>query len=280
MSTEYSFFGKAYAESDSSDSQHICWKTKYCQLLHEYEQLLCCFHCHVQNMNYTMKEEEESDEEDEKKPSIIGILKKKNQHLVNTIMGLQREIKHKVPMGPPLYPVHDMSLNNTPRFLHIYSHPAYAHKYHPYRPHRPHPQPYPHPYPQPYPHPYHHRDISMNIPHHVYPHPIPIPHHPTTRPIMPQNAHIPPPIIKHPHPTTEIKPLSKDILPYLYPYGGYPYGGYPYNYPYGYGYPYYSSYSPYYRGLEDREVDLPSVHPPGGVTKPRPPPLHPVLHPV
>jgi hypothetical protein len=98
---------------------------------------------------------------------------------------------------------------------------------------------------------------------------------------MPQNAHIPPPIIQHPHPSTppsEIKPLSKDILPYLYPYGGYPY-----NYPYGYGYPYYSSYYPYYRGLEDREVDLPTAHPPGGVTKPRPPPhppLHPVLHPL
>lgn len=279
MSTEYSFFGLDYEESVSSDSQKICWKTKYCQLLHEYEELLCCFHCHVQNMNSTMKEDEADEVEN---PSIINILKQKNLHLVNTIMGLQREIKYKVPMGPPLHPVHDMSLN-APRFLHIYSHPAYAHKYHPHRPH------HPHPYPKPYPHPYHHRDISMNIPHHIYPHPIPIPHHPTTRPIMPQNAHIPPPIIKHPHPSTpplpegknEIKPLNKDILnyPYLYPYGGYPYGGYPY----GYGYPYYSSYYPYYRGLEDREVDLPTAHPPGGVKKPRPPPhppLHPVLHPV
>jgi len=264
MSTEYNFFGLDAEGSDSSDSQKICWKTKYCQLLHEYEELLCCFHCHVQNMNSTMKEEEEAEEEE--KPSIIELLKQKNRHLVNTIMGLQREIKYKVPMGPPLHPVHDMSLN-APRVLHIYSHPAYLHKHH--RPH-----PHPHPHPHPYPYPYHHRDISMNMPHHIYPHPIPIPHHPKPRPIMPQNAHIPPPIITHPTKPTTIKPLSKDILPYLYPYGGYPYG-----YPYGYDYPYYSSYYPYYRGLEDRDVDLPTAHPPGGVKKPRPPP-HPPLHPV
>jgi hypothetical protein len=285
MSSEYTFFGKAYAESDSSDSsessdsQKICWKTKYCQLLHEYEELLCCFHCHVQNMNATMKEEEEEqeEEEEEKKTSIIGILKKKNLHLVNTIMGLQRDIKYKVPMGPPLHPVNDMS-SNVPRVLNIYSHPSYAHKYYPHRPRpRPHPKPYPHPYPYPYPYPYNpypyyphyyphyyrHRDMSMNVP-----------HHPTSRPIMPQNAHIPPPIIKHPSPSppppTEIKQLSKDILPYLS--GSYPYGGYPYNYPYGYGYGYPYCSNNYYRGLEDRDIELPP--PP-----PHPhPPLHPVLH--
>jgi hypothetical protein len=273
MTTEYSFFAMDYEESvssDSSDSQHICWKTKYCQLLNEYEQLLCCYHCHVHNMNSTISEEENP------KTSIIDVLKQKNQQLVKTLMDLQRDIKYKIPLGPPLIPPHDMSLN-TRHVVNIYTHPAYADKHH------------------------FHRDVSMNIPHHIYPHPIP--YHPGSKesPIMPQNAHIPPPIIQHPHPSTsQIKPLTKNILnyPYRYPYlySGYPYFGYPYSrypYSYGYGYPYYSSYYPYYKrfphghhykhGNDDNKYhnrdinpDVPPLHKP----TPPPPPLHPVLHPT
>jgi hypothetical protein len=276
MSTEYSFFGIDIESSASTESQHICWKSKYNQLLNEYNELLCCFHCHVKNMTSTMKEEESDsdDEETEKKPSVIELLKQKNHHLVKTIMDLQREIKYKVPMNPHLHPINDLSMNK-PRVLHIYSHPDFLHKHHR------HPHPYPYPYPYPHPHPYHHRDISMNIPHHIYPHPIPIPHHPANKdaPIMPQHAHIPPPVIPHPVPPvpSSVKPLTKDILNYPYPYGyGYPYGGYPYSYLYGYGYPY-SSYYPYYRDLpyhdHHKDVNQP------GVKKPRPP-LHPVLHPI
>lgn len=211
------------------------WKTKYFKLLHKYYALLN--HCGVY-FNYGDNDEDDNRKQNNNNNDLVSLLKNKNNHLTKTIAELDRIIKYKLPIGPPLHPVNDMSMNapRYPRVIQLYAHPDY-HK---------------------------HRDVSMNpIPHHIYPHPIPIPTHPPMRPVMPQHAHIPP--------TKPNPPINKGI------YDGYPYYyGYPYygnNYPYYYGCPYYNSIFPYYRDIDDHHHNNKHHR-----NIPNPPPYHPVLH--
>lgn len=214
-----------YNDSFGMNNSSSYWKTKYYKVLHKYYQLLN--HC---GTYFNDGDDDDDDHMNNHNNDKVNLLTQKNNQLLKTIMSLQKEIKHKIPMGPPLHPV-DMSMN-VPRVIHLYTHPEYYHKIH--------------------------KDISMNnIPHHIYPHPIPIPHHPPLRPVMPQHAHIPPP--KPP-----VKPVNKDILDYPY-YNGYFNYGYPYSYPYGYPYGYPYNYYPYYRDINTTEKPHnkppPPIHP-------------------